>query len=84
MAAKKKSSSSRSGGKATKSPRKYKALRRKGMPKVRAAKIANAGKSASRKGGKKSSGGSRSRSSAAEARQAVRGPVAEGDRAGAA
>jgi hypothetical protein len=65
MAAKKKSSStsSRSGVKATKSPRKYKALRRKGMPKSRAAKIANSGKSASSKGGKKSSGGSRSRSS---------------------
>lgn len=70
MAAKKKStsksSSSRSGGKATKSPAKYKALRRKGMPKQRAAKIANAGTSASKKGGKKggakSSGGTRSRS----------------------
>jgi hypothetical protein len=69
MAAKKKttskrSSSSRSGGKATKSPAKYKALKRKGMPKARAAKIANAGKSASRKGGKK--GGSRSRSSSSK------------------
>ncbi|WP_225413937.1 DUF7218 family protein [Stigmatella hybrida] len=61
MAAKKKSSSARKGGAATKNPRKYKALKRKGMPKVRAAKIANAGKSASRKGGKK--GGTRSRSS---------------------
>jgi hypothetical protein len=60
MAAKKKSSSSRKGGAATKNPRQYKALKRKGMPKARAAKIANAGKSASRKGGKKS--GSRSRS----------------------
>lgn len=54
MAAKKKTSSSRSGGKATKNPRQYKALRRKGMPKARAAKITNAGKPASRKGGKKS------------------------------
>lgn len=54
MAAKKSSSSNRKGGKATKNPRKYKALRRKGMPKSRAAKITNAGKSASRKGGKKS------------------------------
>jgi hypothetical protein len=54
MAAKRKSSSARSGGKATKNPRQYKALRRKGMPKARAAKITNAGKSASRKGGKKS------------------------------
>jgi hypothetical protein len=57
-----KSSSSRKGGAATKSPRKYKALRRKGMPKSRAAKIANSGKAASRKGGKHSHGG-RSRSS---------------------
>lgn len=54
MAAKKKSSSSRKGGKATKNPKQYKALRAKGMPKSRAAKITNAGKSASRKGGKKS------------------------------
>ena len=36
-----------------KSPKKYEALRRKGMSKTRAAKITNAGKSASRKGGKK-------------------------------
>ena len=57
MAAKKKTArkktSSRAGGAATKSPAKYKALKRKGMPKARAAKIANAGKSASVKGGKK-------------------------------
>ena len=33
---------------------KYKALKRKGMSKTRAAKIADAGKSSSRKGGKKS------------------------------
>ena len=51
-------SSARSGGKATKNPRKYKALRRKGMSKARAAKITNAGKKASRKGGRK---GGRSR-----------------------
>lgn len=55
MAAKKKSSTARKGGKATKNPRQYKALRRKGLPKSRAAKITNAGKSASRKGGKRSS-----------------------------
>lgn len=55
----KRSSSSRAGGKATKSPAKYKALRRKGLPKQRAAKIANAGRKASVKGGKK--GGSRSK-----------------------
>ena len=61
MAAKKKTSSARKGGAATKNPRQYKALKRKGMPKARAAKIANAGKSASRKGGKK--GGARSSSS---------------------
>lgn len=60
MAAKKKSSSSRKGGKATRNPKQYKALRRKGMPKSRAAKITNAGKSASRKGGKKSSRSKRS------------------------
>jgi hypothetical protein len=50
-------SSARKGGAATKNPRQYKALKRKGMPKARAAKIANAGKSASIKGGKRSSGG---------------------------
>lgn len=62
MAAKKKSSSSaRKGGKATKNPKQYKALRRKGMPKARAAKITNAGKSASKKGGKKGGAASRSR-----------------------
>jgi hypothetical protein len=66
MAAKKKTatkrSSSRSGGKATKSPAKYKALKRKGMPKARAAKIANAGTGASRKGGKKGGAASKTRS----------------------
>jgi hypothetical protein len=59
MAAKSKRSSSRKGGAKTKNPRQYKALKRKGMPKARAAKIANAGKSASRKGGKR--GGSASK-----------------------
>jgi hypothetical protein len=39
---------------------KYKALKQKGMSKQRAARIANAGTSASRKGGKK--GGRKSRS----------------------
>jgi hypothetical protein len=46
-----------------KSGRKYEALRRKGMSKQRAAKITNAGKSASRKGGKKSSTRKRTRKS---------------------
>ena len=40
-------------GKSIKNKRKYKALKRKGMSKQRAAKISNAGKSASRKGGKR-------------------------------
>ena len=40
-------------GSSIKNKRKYKALKRKGMSKSRAARIANAGKSASRKGGKK-------------------------------
>ena len=53
-----KHSSARSGGKATKNPREYKALRRKGMSKARAAKITNAGKTASRKGGRRSHTGS--------------------------
>ena len=39
----------------------YKALKRKGMSKTRAAKISNAGKSASRKGGRKSGGRKKSR-----------------------
>ncbi len=38
-----------------KNDKKYEALRRKGMSKKRAAKITNAGKSASKKGGRKSS-----------------------------
>jgi hypothetical protein len=41
-------------GKSVKNKRKYKALKRKGMSKTRAAKIANAGKKGSRKGGRKS------------------------------
>ena len=41
-------------GKSVKNKRQYKALKRKGMSKTRAAKISNAGKSASRKGGRKS------------------------------
>ena len=41
-------------GKSIKNKRKYKALKRKGMSKTRAAKIANSGKSGSRKGGKHS------------------------------
>jgi hypothetical protein len=54
MAAKKRSTRSRSGGKATKNPKQYRALRKKGLSKQRAAKITNAGKSASRKGGRRS------------------------------
>jgi hypothetical protein len=40
-------------GRSIKNKRKYRALKRKGMSKSRAARISNAGKSASRKGGKK-------------------------------
>ena len=40
-------------GSSVKDKPKYKALKRKGMPKGKAARIANAGKSASRKGGRK-------------------------------
>lgn len=39
----------------------YEGLRRKGMSKTRAAKIANAGKKAQKKGGKKGGAASRSR-----------------------
>jgi hypothetical protein len=46
-------------GNSVKNKRKYKALKRKGMSKGRAARIANAGKSASRKGGRR--GGRKSR-----------------------
>jgi hypothetical protein len=42
-------------GKSIKNKSKYEALKRKGMSKSRAAAISNAGKSASRKGGRKSS-----------------------------
>ena len=41
-------------GNSIKNKKQYKALKRKGMSKTRAAKISNAGKTASRKGGKKS------------------------------
>ena len=47
-------------GKSVKDKDKYKALKRKGMSKTRAAKIANSGKSGSRKGGKHSHKKSRS------------------------
>jgi hypothetical protein len=40
-------------GKSIKNKSKYRALKRKGMSKGRAARISNAGKSASRKGGRK-------------------------------
>ena len=40
-------------GKSVKNKRQYRALKRKGMSKSRAARISNAGKSASRKGGRK-------------------------------
>jgi hypothetical protein len=40
-------------GKSIKNKSKYNALEEKGMSKTRAAKIANSGKSSSRKGGKK-------------------------------
>jgi len=40
-------------GKSIKNKRKYKALKRKGMPKSRAAAISNAGKKGGRKGGKR-------------------------------
>jgi hypothetical protein len=40
-------------GKSVKDKDKYRALKRKGMPKSRAAAIANSGKAGSRKGGRK-------------------------------
>lgn len=43
-------------GKSIKDDDKYEALKREGYSKQRAAKIANSGKSGSRKGGKKSGG----------------------------
>jgi hypothetical protein len=51
MATKKKSS--KRGGN-VKNKKKYQALKRKGMSKTRAAKIANSGKAGSRKGGRNS------------------------------
>jgi hypothetical protein len=42
-------------GKSIKNKKQYKALKRKGMPKSRAAAISNAGKAGSRKGGRNSS-----------------------------
>jgi hypothetical protein len=48
-------------GKSVKNKPKYKALKRKGMSKTRAAKIANSGKSSSRKGGRKAAAKRRSR-----------------------
>lgn len=42
-------------GKSIKHKSQYRALKRKGMSKARAARISNAGKSASRKGGRKAS-----------------------------
>ncbi len=44
-----------------KNRKQYNGLRRKGMSKQRAAKISNAGKSASRKGGRRSHKGRKSR-----------------------
>ena len=41
-------------GKSIKNKKQYQALKRKGMSKTRAAKISNAGKAGSRKGGKRS------------------------------
>jgi hypothetical protein len=40
-------------GKSVKNKRQYRALKRKGMSKSRAARISNAGKAGSRKGGRK-------------------------------
>jgi hypothetical protein len=47
-------SSGRAGGKATKNPKQYRALKRKGFSEASAARITNAGKKASRKGGRRS------------------------------
>jgi len=43
-------------GNSVKNKRKYSALKRKGLPKSRAAAIANSGRAGSRKGGKRGSG----------------------------
>jgi len=53
MAERKKSTKKKAGGN-VKNKKQYKALKRKGMSKTRAAKIANSGKAASRKGGRNS------------------------------
>ena len=52
MAARKKSAKKAGGN--VKNKKKYQALKRKGMSKTRAAKIANSGKAGSRKGGRNS------------------------------
>lgn len=49
-------------GRSVKNKRQYRALKRKGMSKGRAARISNAGKGASRRGGQRSRRGGRSRS----------------------
>lgn len=49
-------------GKSVKNKKTYSALKKKGMSKGKAARIANAGKSAQRKGGKKGGAKSKSRS----------------------
>jgi hypothetical protein len=51
------------GGGRIKNRKKYEALKKKGMSKTRAAKISNAGKAASRKGGRKSGGRRKKKSS---------------------
>lgn len=48
-------------GNSIKNKPKYKALKRKGMSKARAARIANSGKTSSRKGGRKAAAKRRSR-----------------------
>jgi hypothetical protein len=53
MAERKKSTKKKAGGN-VKNKKQYRALKRKGMSKTRAAKIANSGKAASRKGGRNS------------------------------
>jgi hypothetical protein len=53
MAAAKKATKKKAGGN-VKNKKKYQALKRKGMSKTRAAKIANSGKASSRKGGRNS------------------------------
>jgi hypothetical protein len=48
-------------GNSIKNKPKYKALKRKGMSKARAARIANSGKASSRKGGRKAAAKRRSK-----------------------